>query len=525
IFVYTKSSKPLFNPAFVEKDKKLLQTHYRHLDEATGRRYNLADFTQTGQGDSKRFGEHGLMSPPPGKHWIWSQEKIDDGMKSGMIVFSKNGVPYVKRFFEDGEGSRVGDIWADINPVNQVAKERLDYPTQKPESLLERIILASSNKGDLVADFFAGSGTTQAVAEKLGRKWIGSDLGKFSIHTARKRMIAVQRQLKAENKPYRAFEILNLGKYERQYYIGEHIDRRLENAEQLEQQREQAFVDLIVRAYQAEKIEGFRTFVARKDARLVAIGPVNMPASRPLVDEMLKEAVEKQITKLDLLAFDFEMGMGDAARDEAKAKGIDLALKQIPRDVFDKRAVEKNQVVFNDVSYIEVRPIVKGKTLAVELTDFSAHYNQDANITLKPGQSKVVVRDGQVIKLSKDSGSEIESQEVLTQKWSDWVDYWSVDFDYESKKEIVRVKKPSREQVNLSGETDDNKLELAEYTEEWTGSYVFENEWQSFRTKKDRHIDFTSVAREMTPGKTYRVAIKVVDIFGNDTMKVIEVRV
>src|SRR4030042_1978813 len=98
--------------------------------------------------------------------------------------------------------------------------ERLQYPTQKPESLLERVIKTSSNEGELVADFFCGSGTTAAAAEKLGRKWIVTDLGKFAIHTTRKRLIGVQRGLKAEGKDYRAFEILNLGKYERQHYIG-----------------------------------------------------------------------------------------------------------------------------------------------------------------------------------------------------------------------------------------------------------------------------------------------------------------
>jgi hypothetical protein len=401
--------------------------------------------------------------------------------------------------------SPTSDVW-DIGVINGMAAERLNYPTQKPEELIEKIIKASSNEGDLVADFFGGSGTTQAVAERLGRKWIGSDIGKFSINTARKRMISVQRQLKAENKSYRAFEILNLGKYERQHYIGEYIDKRLDNAQQLEEQREQAFVQLITKAYQAETVEGFRTFAAKKNARLVAIGPVNVPVSRLFVEEVLKECQEKQITKVDILAFDFEMGMGDNARDEANTKGIDLALKHIPRDVFDKRAIEKNQVTFYDVSYIEVKPIVNGKTLAIELTDFSVHYNQDAEIQLKPGQAKTIVRDGQVLKISKDKDTDIVSQEILTKNWSDWVDYWSVDFDYASKQEIVREPR------------DDGSYENV-----WTGNYIFENEWQSFRTKKDRTLELSSVAREMMPGKRYKVAIKVVDIFGCDTTKVIEV--
>ncbi len=521
IFFYTKSESITFNAQKTQHSEAYIKSHYT-LVEPDGRRYRLASFTQTGSGSAKYFNDE-LLIPPSGKHWIWSQERINEGLRKNLIVFAKSGMPSVKRYLDEVEGNFVEDLWDDVAPINAMSSERVGYPTQKPEELIERIIRTSTNEGDIVADFFNGSGTTTAVSEKLGRKWIGSDLGKFSINTARKRMISIQRQLKAENKSYRAFEILNLGKYERQHYIGEYIDKRLDNAEQLEQQREQAFVQLITKAYQAEAVEGFRTFAAKKNARLVAIGPVNVPVGRLFVEEVIRECQEKQITKIDILAFEFEMGMGDNARDEAKAKGIDLALKHIPRDVFDKRAIEKNQVTFYDVSYIEVKPIVKGKTLSIELTDFSVHYNQDADVQLKPGQAKTIVRDGQVLKISKDKNSEIVSQEILTKNWSDWVDYWSVDFDYESKKEIIRVNKSNPEQVDLSGETVDNKLNLKEYEEVWTGNYIFENEWQSFRTKKNRSLELTSVAREMTPGKRYKIAIKVVDIFGCDTTKVIEV--
>lgn len=450
--------------------------------------------------------------------------------KSGNWTFHHDKLPYLEYRGNIGaneNGKKPTDVW-DIAYENKMSKWNLGYPTQKPMELIKRFVEVCSDEGDIVADFFIGSGTSLHVAETLGRKWIGSDIGKFSINIARKRMIAVQRQLKNDNKPYRAFEILNLGKYERQFYIGQQVDQRLENARQIEEQRELAFVQLITRAYQAESIEGFRTFSARKNARLVAIGPVNVPVSRLFVDEVIKEAREKMVTKVDILAFDFELGMGDNARDDAKDYGIDLALKYIPQDVFDKRAIERNQVKFYDVSYIEVKPIIKGqgktKTLAIELTDFSVHYNQDPNFTLKPGQTKTVVRDGQVLKISKDKDSEIESQEVLTKHWSDWVDYWSIDFDYESKKEIIRQPKSSPEQVELTGETTDNKLALQEYEEVWTGNHIFENEWQSFRTKKDRSLELTSVVKEMIPGNRYKVAIKVVDIFGNDTMKVIEVQ-
>ena len=109
--------------------------------------------------------------------------------------------------------------------VNPNGEERLDFPTQKPEALIERILKASSNEGDLVADFFCGSGTTVAVAEQLGAKWIAADLGKFGIHTTRKRLIQVQRELKADGKPFRAFEVLNLGRYERQAYLNDRVGR------------------------------------------------------------------------------------------------------------------------------------------------------------------------------------------------------------------------------------------------------------------------------------------------------------
>ena len=106
VFIYAKSSKPLFVPQYTPKDEKLLETHYRHTEPETGRRYNLADFTQNGSGPPRRFGDREI-APPPGKHWIWSQEKIDEGMRRRMILFSKTGTPYVKRYFDAGKGTRV----------------------------------------------------------------------------------------------------------------------------------------------------------------------------------------------------------------------------------------------------------------------------------------------------------------------------------------------------------------------------------------------------------------------------------
>jgi len=317
--------------------------------------------------------------------------------------------------------------------------------------------------------------------------------------------------LKAEGKDYRAFEILNLGKYERQHYIG--VNPNLREAEQQKQleEKEAAFLDLILRAYRAEKTTGFAAFHGKKAGRLVAVGPVNLPVTRLFVEEIILECRKKHITKVDILGFEFEMGLFPNVLDEARSKGIDIAPKYIPAEVFDKRAVEKNQVVFHDVSFIEVKPHVKRNSVAVELTDFSVFYSQDsianAEATLKDKSSKIVVEKGQIVKVSKDAHG-IVNREVLTQSWTDWIDYWAVDFNFESKREIVRVKNPDG----------------GEWEEVWTGDYIFENEWQSFRTKKNRSLELTSVYQECTPGRR-KLAVKVVDIFGNDTMTIVEVRI
>jgi len=449
-----------------------------------------------------------------GIEWIWMP---------GGKGHSKNKMRRVDEILS--EGKAISDVW-DIPIISSSSKERVDYPTQKPESLLERIIKASTNEGDLIADFFCGSGTTAAVAEKLSRKWITTDLGKFAIHTTRKRMIGVQRKLKAENKPYRAFAILNLGKYERQHYIGVNPNlREVEKQQQLEA-KEAAFLDLILRAYRAEKTDGFATFHGKKAGRLVAVGPVNLPVTRLFVEEIILECRRQHITRVDVLGFEFEMGLFPNVLDEAKAKGIDIAPKYIPADVFDKRAVEKNQVVFHDVSFIEVKPHVKGNSVAMELTDFSVFYSQDsiaaAESQLKEKQSKIVVEKGQIVKVSKDKDG-IVTREALTKHWTDWIDYWSVDFDFESKREIIRVKKPPAGQGALAG-LEVPQMEFPEYEEIWSGDYIFENEWQSFRTKKDRSLEFMSVFQEVMPGRR-KVAVKVVDIFGNDTMTIVEVSV
>lgn len=165
---------------------------YDKVDE-DGRKYKSVSLTQQGQGPARYFGDR-LIEPTRGMHWIWSQENINKAMAENRITFTKNGYPRKKQFLDewDGTGSPVHDIWTDedVKAINSWHGEDTGYNTQKPEGLLQRIMLSSSISGMTVADFFGGSGTTAAVACKTGRKFIHCDIGQNSIQTTRDRLIA-----------------------------------------------------------------------------------------------------------------------------------------------------------------------------------------------------------------------------------------------------------------------------------------------------------------------------------------------
>lgn len=429
---------------------------------------------------------------------------VEEGTKREYVLSDGGNGTRIKRYLDEAitEGVVVDDVWT-LDKLNNSAKENVDYPTQKPEALLERIIKASSNEGDLIADFFCGSGTTAAVAEKLGRKWITTDLGRFSVHTTRKRMIGIQRELQATGKDYRAFELLNLGKYERQFFMDD-----LTNGKR--KAKEDMYVDLILEAYKAKKITGHSSLHGNKAGRFIHVGPLDVPVTQTRLLEIFEECQQKLYTQVDVLGFEFEMGLTPQFIQELKEKGVAITLKYIPKDVFDKRAVAKGQAKFFDVAYLNTKENIKGNTLTIELTDFVTHYSQDdveeIQESMRKG-SKVIIEDGQILKLEKTELG-ILTKTVLTENWHDWVDYWAIDFDYLSKPEIIKIK-------NENGTVE----------EKWTGNYLFENEWQSFRTKKNPKLEYTSITHEYKKPGLYKVMVKVVDILGIDTSKIIEVRI
>lgn len=529
IYFYTRSLSFTWNQQFQPYDQGYIDEFYTHVD-SDGRRWKRGDITSPNPRPNMMYEFKGYPSPKKG--WRYTKERLEELDCQGRIHYPADpeGVPRLKQYLDEMPGVPLQSVWTDTRPLHNLSPERVGYETQKPEALLEIMVKAFSNPGDLIADFFCGSGTTAAVAEKLGRKWIATDLGKFGIHTTRKRLITVQRELKTAGKAFRAFEVLNLGRYERQAYLN--VSGRLsgKKKEAALAKKEQEFRDLILKAYRAEPLPDAAFFHGKSGGRLVVVGPINLPVGRLFIEEVITECRKRGASRVDVLAFEFEMGLFPAVLDEAKQKGIELAPKTIPPEVFDRRAVEKGQVRFHDIAYIEITPRYDAKNplvLAVELTDFSVYYSQgiadSIAAELKAGKSEVVCEAGKLIKISKDKQG-IEAREVLTKKWTDWVDYWAVDFDYESRREIIKVPRRMGVEGELPGVVNAGE-ELIDFEERWTGAYIFENEWQSFRTRRDRDLELLSATHTYTKPGRYTIAVKVIDIFGNDTMTLVPVTI
>jgi len=395
IFLYTKNNNTTFNPIFVKSDKD--EKNYPYSEEETGRRYGSFDFTQKGPGPPRYFGKIEL-EPPAGKHWIWSQEKIDIGLKEGIIFFTKSGLPRIKRYLDEKEGNYLGDLWVDdlVMPLSANSAERLNYDTQKPESLLHRIIEISSNPTDLVLDCFMGSGTTAAVAEKLSRRWIACDLGRFAIHTTRKRLLQID--------GCKPFVVQNLGKYERQAWQG----AEFENAKDA-QAKEAAYRQFILDLYHAEPINGHVWLHGIKAGKMVHVGSVDAPVTfedvKSICAEVWKAAGKgKDSPKraaVDILGWDFGFEVNETARQMAAEANVQAKFKHIPREVMEKQAVDAGDIHFYELAALDVKIAINKMTVAVELKDFM---------------------------MPQDDVPEDIRKAV--KKWSQWIDYWAIDWNY-----------------------------------------------------------------------------------------------
>ncbi len=277
-------------------------------------------------------------------------------------------------------------------------------------------------------------------------------------------MIGVQRELKAAGKPYRSFEILNLGKYERQYFAG--IDPTLPEKERsvLSAQKEEHYITLILMAYKAERVFQSPPFHGRKGDTFVVVGPLDAPVTRYQIEEAVDACRKLKASRLDVLGFEFEMGLSPQCVDEAKAKGVEPCAPLHPEGgVRQARGREEPGGVLRR-GLCRGAADREGRKVAVKLKDFGVYYRQD-DVDALVGEMKAGDQgDGRGRAGGEDHKDKngIVNREVLTKKWTDWIDYWAVDFDFESRPEMIRGHAAGRDAASMGTAAVDRRLHLRE---------------------------------------------------------------
>jgi SAM-dependent methyltransferase len=462
-----------------------------------------------------------VFHPPPGKHFKFSQEKMDLMVKAGKIRLNeKSGRP--EYWVEPTDEVVVDSDWTDI-PGYAFST---GYPTENAEPLLERSIKACSGSDALVLDCFCGSGTTAAVAEKLNRRWIACDLGRFAIHTTRKRLLGIP--------GVKPFVVQNLGKYERQQWQvaefasppamssraqprnpmsadakqrpGEESSARTstggenslkgrlslhgdtgsfdsaartasgshrsaqddrargtaqdDRALREQREREANYRKFILELYDATPVSGHVWLHGMKAGRMVHVAAVDAPVTRADVNAIAAEVWKSKSAEkpaVDILGWEFALELNETAKEVAAQARVDAAFKKIPREVLEKKAVEQGDVHFFELGALSVETKIKKREVTLKLSDF-------------------------VIPLD-DVPEEVRG---AIKHWSQIVDYWAVDWDFK----------------------DD----------------TFHNQWQSYRTRKNPKLELSIAHEYAEPGK-YMVVVKVIDILGNDTTKTLSVEI
>lgn len=377
---------------------------------------------------------------------------------------SKNRAGYKKK----GVGSGVfkEETLCELNEKGKFPDDYFDipfvrnkiYPTEKPELLIEKLINATTTNQSIVADFFCGSGSTLTTADKLGRRWIGVDLGRYAIHTTRKRLLEIEHSkcLSSEGREYgqkaRPFEILNLGKYERQFWQVKAFSKKDEKQALYE------YLAFILKLYGAEPIAGSLSVHGKKGNALVYIGAVDSPVTIQEVQDALRDSKGMGMKELHVLGWEWEMGLNDAIQEVARQMEVRLKLRIIPMDVLNEQATRKGDIKFFELAYFKAKLEVTGRKLSVILEDFCIPHTD------------LIPQD---------------VQNSIT-RWSDWIDYWAVDFEFQND--------------------------------------TFNNTWTSYRTKQNRKLALKAEKIYDKHG-TYKVFVKIIDIFGIDTSQVYEITI
>jgi DNA modification methylase len=508
-----------------------IRSHYNQIDPETGRRYRFTSLESPNPRPNLMYEWKGYA--PPAMGWRYSYETMKKVDEQGLIHYpARGGKPTYKRFLDE-DGMPLQSIWTDVSPVNSQAVERVGYPTQKPLELIKRLITASCPPGGLVLDCFMGSGTTCEAAERLGRRWIGIDNGKYAIHLARKRLIQLHGQPRPLEKPQadyvecdkchnierkekkqkspgpfavRPFTVENMGVYQ-----------RAERWQDFQTQRSR-YRDEMIKVFGGEQVNHSPLLHGRKGNAWIHVGPLDAPVASGQVWSIAREAQRTDRKAVTVLSADFDTLSGSDKEAIKEETGVTVTIRAIPASAIEevKRRIEllraKPDMPIESMAIpafyaplsIVLGHKVTGRTVRVTLEkceiDIDSFIASQRPI-LKP------ITDGMTAAAKKKAKAELDkwtAREKELQKWlakaTTWqkfVDFWALDSDYGHR-------------VGADGKP------------------IFENEWQSFRTRKAKGeaepLVFTAELTYQKPGR-YRVAARVTDVFGNDGIAAIDVEV
>ena len=333
IFYYSKTSERKFHALYSKDDentKRYIAERFK-FDDGDGRKYMKSPLVNPMYRPNLIYEFHGVH--PPKNGWLYRKERMEELFQKNELCMPDNPDAriYRKIFEDEYKGQVIQNIWTDIPIVNPMANERIDYPTQKPEALLERIILSSSDPGDLVFDCFMGSGTTQAVAMKLGRRFIGADINLGAIQTTTKRLLSVADVLKesgnAEDK-YTGFEVYNVNNYD---FFRNPVEAR----------------DLLIQALEIQPFPQGSIWDGELDGRMVKIMPVNRIATKADLKELLanlpyktyekrkEENPNQPVERITIVCMGHEADLAAALEEELAEYKIDVQVVDILRDKQD----------------------------------------------------------------------------------------------------------------------------------------------------------------------------------------------
>jgi adenine-specific DNA-methyltransferase len=530
LLIYRASEAGLMNPVHAPYEAEYVRSHYKSRD-SDGRQYQLVRITAPG-GASKGNAFYELLGYKA--YYVYKEETGKRMAAEGRIVAPSPGsIPRLKMYLDERSGIPLQDLWTDIAPVNSMAIEDLRYPTQKPISLLERVIALSSPPGGLVLDCFMGSGTTCEAAERLGRRWIGIDAGKYGVHLARKRLILLHGQPKAPEKPqYDYVECDDCGNIERKEKKTRGTERydvrpfTVENmgvyqrAEQWQdfQQKRSVYRDEMVKVFGGDPVDVHPLLHGKKGKAWVHVGPLDGPISLSQVQNIAQAAAETDLRRVIILSADFDTLSVGEKEGFKENLGVMVEIRVIPLNAIDevRRRIEALHVGGNAVVEsmavpafyaplsILLSPVVEGRTVRLTLTrcevDIESFMASQRPLLKAPlGATSAAARK----RVADEQGKWREREQKLeawlekATSWQHFVDFWAIDWNY-------------GERVGTDGKA------------------IFETDWQSFRERETKKIQgsltFTAESRYERPGE-YRIAARVTDVFGNDGIATVGVKI